>query len=807
VVSGALPAGLTLSAGGGIDGTPSAAGSAAFTVQVRDSASSSATADLTIAVVPAVTIATASLPVAIMGVAYAQVLSAAGGAGGYTWSIASGSPPPGISLQSNGALTGTPAAVGNFSFTARVTDAASAQATRAFIIAVATPVSITTPDALPAGVVGAGYAATLSASGGNPPYRWSIGAGELPNGLALNAGTGAIAGAPTLAGTFTFTAVVTDSNGLSASTDFAITIRNALAIATGATQTAAAGSPYSQALAASGGTPPYSWSLVSGTLPTGLSFNAASAAIEGTPTQVGTFPLTFQVSDAASGSVRGNFTLTVASGLTIATAPALPAGGIGAHYSVALQPAGGTPPYVWAVTAGSLPGGLTFNAGGQIDGTPTMAGTFTFTAQVTDGNSNRASKQFTLAVAGALTITTGPALPDGQAGSPYQQTLAAAGGSPPYLWSVTAGSLPPGLTLQGPTGLLNGTPTAAGSFNFTVTLTDSASVSAQKQFTLAVGVGVSFTTPASLPNATVGAAYSFALGASGGQPPYSWSITQGSAPPGLSLNASTGVISGTPTAQGTYNFTVQVADSAGAIASRVHSIATLLPTAAPDLAINGLGATVSVLQQPAIDITLSSPYPISVTGRLNVSFSPGGANPANDPSIQFSTGGRSAAFTIPANSLHAIFDAPQFAVQVGSVAGTLTFTIDSLQVGNTPLQTPGSLTVQVDAGPPAIRGVTVVRTADGFQVQVVAVSSTRELTQATVRFQPSAGSSLQTAEANVPLGEAAKAWFQSAASAQYGGQFTLTLPFTFVSSMGGLDSVSVALTNSVGNSPESSASY
>ena len=166
-------------------------------------------------------------------------------------------------------------------------------------------------------------------------------------------------------------------------------------------------------LAASGGVPPYSWSIVSGELPAGLSFNAETATISGTPTQVGTFPLTFQVNDSASGSVRRSFNLTVVSGLTIAT-PGLPGGGVGARYSVTLQPAGGTPPYVWSVTAGSLPGGLTFNSAGQIDGAPTTAGTFTFTAEVTDGGSSRASKQFTLTVAGTLSITTGPALPGGR---------------------------------------------------------------------------------------------------------------------------------------------------------------------------------------------------------------------------------------------------------------------------------------------------------------------------------------------------------------------------------------------------------
>ena len=193
--------------------------------------------------------------------------------------------------------------------------------------------------------------------------------------------------------------------------------------------------------------------------------------------------------------------------------------------------------------------------------------------------------------------------------------------------------------------------------------------------------------------------------------------------------------------------------------------------------------------------------------RINVGFAPGGANPADDPSIQFSTGGRSAAFTIPANATHATFSAPQFAVQVGSVTGNLTFTIDSVQAAGTALPAPGPVVVHVDAGPPSIRSATVTRTGGGFQLQVVAVSSTREITQATVNFHPSAGSNIQTATVNVPLMDVAKTWFQSGDSSAYGGQFTLTIPFTFSGVTGSLDSVSIILTNGVGNSQEVSAAY
>src|SRR5262249_10966687 len=149
----------------------------------------------------------------------------------------------------------------------------------------------------------------------------------------------------------------------------------------------------------------------SGTLPAGLTFSG-SGVLSGTPTQVGTFPIIIQVTDAAGTRASSSYSLQIVSGLAIATPPILPVATSGVSYTFALQPAGGLSPYSWIVTAGSLPGGLTFSGQGQISGAATSTGDFTFTAQVTDGNSNTAQKAFTISVAGALSITSA-ALPPG----------------------------------------------------------------------------------------------------------------------------------------------------------------------------------------------------------------------------------------------------------------------------------------------------------------------------------------------------------------------------------------------------------
>jgi hypothetical protein len=241
--------------------------------------------------------------------------------------------------------------------------------------------------------------------------------------------------------------------------------------------------------------------------------------------------------------------------------------------------------------------------------------------------------------------------------------------------------------------------------------------------------------------------------------------------------------------------------------SLVHTIVSNLPSL-PSLAVAGVPTTLTALQQPSLDLAFAAPYPVAVTGRLNLTFIPATGMP-DDPAVQFSSGGRSATFTIPANDTHATFSVPRLALQSGSVAGTIQFTVESLRAGTVSLPAPtGPLQAsQVTPGAAFIRSVTVARTSGGFDVQVVALSTTREVTAATVRFRAAAGSTVPATEVTVPLTEAARAWFQGPGSMQYGGQFTLTLPFSIVGSGVSLQSVAVILTNSLGPSAEVSAPY
>jgi len=152
----------------------------------------------------------------------------------------------------------------------------------------------------------------------------------------------------------------------------------------------------------------------------------------------------------------------------------LPSGVVHRAYSASLAVQGGVSPYSWSLTQGSLPTGLTLSTGGTISGTPTAQGNSSFTVQVSDSEQPpaTASASLSITIQSGLQITT-TSLSAATVDLPYNATLAATGGVPPYTWSITQGALPNGLSLNGSTGLLSGTPTTAGNFNFTVQAADS----------------------------------------------------------------------------------------------------------------------------------------------------------------------------------------------------------------------------------------------------------------------------------------------------------------------------------------------
>jgi hypothetical protein len=812
VSSGSPPIGLSLNAAGSITGTPSATGPFTFTVQVTDSAGGKGTQSFTLTVVAAPTITTgATLPNGEVGAAYSQTLAASGGSGtGYTWSLAGGSSlPAGLFLSAGGVLSGTPApaALGTASFSVQVTDSANGTSTLVMSLTIIAGPTITTAPALPNGTVGVAYTTvTLSASEGTLPYVWSIVKNSLPPGLSLDPIAGTISGSPTASSASSFTVQVKDAKNVTATKLFSITIAAGLTITTApGLPSGTIGVGYSVTLAAAGGTPPYTFSATSGSLPAGLTLNSSTGEIRGTPSSSGSFSLTVQVTDSASVTATKAFTLTVAGALAFTTPPTLPSGAVGVAYSQALVASGGTPPYTFSITAGALPNGLGLSAvSNLITGTPVSSGIFTFTIRVKDSNSVTFSQAFSLTIVAGLVITTPSPLPQGAVNSPYSQALAAAGGVAPYTWAIAEGTLPPGLSLSG--RVIVGTPTANGASSFTIQVKDNAGASATKPFTLTIGAGLAITSPSTLPSGTLGQAYpAYTLAAVGGSKPYVWSVSAGAMPDGLSLSSG-GVISGTPSKGGSFTFTLQVKDSTGATATQAFTL-SIVPPAAPQVNVSGVPAAAAASQQISFGVSLASPYALDINGQITASFQPDAVAPATDPALQFSTGGLTANYTIPANSLNAVFSnsTQKIGLQTGTVSGTITLTFTlSAGVALPSFQN----TIVISRSAPVIESVKLVRTSGDLEVHVVGFSPPRDLTEADLTFTAAPGSTLQTTTVTENISSVATAWFQSAASDQYGSLLMLVLPFT--ASAGSVDavgSVSVVLKSAEGTSPSVSGAY
>lgn len=611
ITAGSLPSGLTINPTTGvISGTPainSGGQPYSFTLRVSDTASQAQSVALvgTIASNPVggVQIVSTTIPGIAVG-AVATGVSTSGGVTPLTFSVSSGSLPSGLSINSTtGAITGNvPIGQGNttYGFSIRVVDAAGATDNKSFtgtVNAGSSVLSILSTQLSPM-TAGVAYSFPPTVSGGTTPYAFTISAGSLPAGININATTGVLSGTPAVTSggqAYSFTLRVADNASQVVTQQYIGTIQSNPVGSVQIVSTTIPGltvGPVSTGISTAGGITPLTFAVTSGTLPTGLTLNTSTGAISGTlpvASANASYGFSISVTDASGASAVRPFTGTINAGSSLLTinSTTLSQFIAGVSYSYPLVVTGGTSPYTFAISSGSLPSGVNINpSSGTLSGTPsvTTAGqSFAFTVTTTDAGNQTASKTYTATVASstaASLVIASTTIPAPTAGTPYVAAISVSGGTPNYTYTLSSGSLPTGLTLSASSGLITGTPlhaTKGSAFLFTVQVTDTTNLTTSASYQGFVGTYTTTISPATLPAAIPSANYNGFISTTGGQAPYIYSLTSGALPSGLTLNAATGVISGTVSeseAGITRNFTILSVDVNNVQTSSAYALTT-----------------------------------------------------------------------------------------------------------------------------------------------------------------------------------------------------------------------------------------
>ena len=384
--------------------------------------------------------------------------------------------PSGLSVNATtGLISGTPTVSGTFNVTLSAANA-SGTGTNTLVISVIGPPVITS-NLVAMGTKGTAFSYQITAT--NSPTRY--GASGLPSGLGVNTHSGLISGTPTVTGSFSVTISGTNSLG-SGTANLDLTLQQAPALANGPPPTTTLiNSPYSFTYSYSGYPTP-TFAVTSGGLPTGITLSSAGV-VSGTPTVVGTSTGTITASNGVGTPATQGFSITVQQAPTITSSPLSVAITNGSTYNFTFT-ATGYPAPTFSVTSGSLPPGLTLSSAGVLSGTPTQTGTYSGTVTASNGVGIAAAQSFSITVQQAPAITSTAPTGTSSSGNVYNFTFTATG-YPAPTFSLTSGSLPPGLTLSS-AGVLSGTPTQVGTYSGTVTASNGVGTASTQSFTITI---------------------------------------------------------------------------------------------------------------------------------------------------------------------------------------------------------------------------------------------------------------------------------------------------------------------------------
>jgi hypothetical protein len=378
---------------------------------------------------------------------------------------------------------------------------------------------------------------------------------------------------------------------------------------------AVVGASYSGAFTVSGGTAPFRFTISSGQLPAGLALNGTTGALSGKPSEAGTFSFAISAADVNSRVGTHSFQMTVlpAPSVVVTVTPATATvGSAGTVQFGTLVSNTSNVAVTWSASLGTISQTGLYQA-------PTVSSNTTATVTATSAADPTKSGTASVTIMPPPLSLTTTSVSSATAGTLYSSSLSASGGTAPLTWTLASGALPSGIVLQ-PSGSLSGTTSQPGQFNFTLQVADSSSPkqTASEALTLTVIPPPLSLTTTSLLGATAGAPYSDSLVASGGTAPLTWTLASGTLPAGIVLQSS-GLLSGTTSQSGQFNFTMQVADSSSP--KQIASRSVTLTVTPPPLSLTTTAlssATAGVAYSTSFSATGgSAPYTFTLTsGKL-----------------------------------------------------------------------------------------------------------------------------------------------------------------------------------------------
>jgi hypothetical protein len=639
-IAGAIP-GLNVPASAtnalNITGTPTTSGSETFTVTVTDAVGSTASGNYSITINPAITLTPSLLPDDTINIAYNQTITAAGGTGDKTLAVNVTGAIPGLVVPASGtnslAISGTPTAAGVEAFTVTATDSIGATAVVNYSITVNPRVTIG-PSTLAADTINIAYNQTITATGGTGNKTLTISniTSAIPGLVVPASGTNslAITGTPTAAGTETFTITAVDSLGSTTSTTLSIVVNPAVTFSPATLPADTVNAAYNRTITAIGGTGNKTLTIsnIANPIP-GLVLPASgtnSLTITGTPTSTGTVSFTVNSVDAVGSTSTTSYSIVVNPGITFSPGT-LPPDTAGFGYNQTISTSGGTGNRTLTVSniQNAIPG-LVVPASGTnsltLSGAPAVAGTETFTVTATDEAGGTTVANYSVTVNPPISLSPST-LPADTVNFGYNQTITATGGTGNKTLTVSnIQNAIPGLNIPATANgslTISGTPTAAGTETFTVTGTDSIGATTSIVYHLTVNPPLVITTTTLASYWTEGVpGYSQTINTTGGTSPITFSVPA-LTPPGITLSSS-GVLSGTPTATGVYDFTVTATDVFGAAARQRYTVIIIPPEFSYDPTSKTVTVTTSAFGYSKVTTAdgsgLHSTYNLNADGRV-----------------------------------------------------------------------------------------------------------------------------------------------------------------------------------------------